>query len=233
MSPPGPILRELHRLRRHARNLQDEIERLPRQLRVQQAKVTRQEDALKQAQETLKKLKVAISDKEKSLKAKHADIARYEKQRDEAAGKKEYDALQHEITAARQACRQLEDEAMAGLLETEERTAQLPELEKALREAKQEVADFDKTSAARQAVLSEELKRVQQQIAETEATLPEDVRINYARQVAARGEDALALVSERNCTACYTAITAQMYNELVQGRYVPCRSCGRILYLPE
>lgn len=233
MSTPAAILRELHRLRRHAKNLQDEIERLPRQLAVQKAKVTRQEDVLKHAQEAIKRLKVANSDKEKSLKAKHQDIAKYEKQRDEAAAKKEYDALQHEITAAQQACQKLEDEILAGILESDEKTAQLPELEKALALAKQEVAQFDQTRQARQVVLNEELARTKQLLTETEAGLPDDVRVSYLRQISARAEDALALVQERTCTACYTAITPQMHGELTRGMFVLCKSCGRILYTPE
>ena len=43
MVSSASILREIHRLRRHAKNLQDEIERLPRLLRAQQVKAARQE----------------------------------------------------------------------------------------------------------------------------------------------------------------------------------------------
>jgi predicted nucleic acid-binding Zn-ribbon protein len=51
--------------------------------------------------------------------------------------------------------------------------------------------------------------------------------------VTAKGDDALAAVTGRSCSACYTEITAQNYNELVREQFVPCKSCGRILYLPE
>ena len=77
---PAAILREVHRLRRHAKDLQTEIERLPRQLNAQKGKVVRQEDVLKQAQEGIKKLKVSIHEKEVSLKSKHQEIAKREKQ---------------------------------------------------------------------------------------------------------------------------------------------------------
>src|SRR5262249_44512820 len=160
--------------------LQEEIERLPRLIKVQQGKVVRAEEALKQGQENLKKLKVANSEKEKSLKAKSADVAKYEKQRDEITGKKEYDALQHEIAAARQACTQLEDEILAGLMESDERTAQLPELEKAVKQAKSELANFDQISAGRKTALTEELQRVQDEIKSVEASLADDIRVQYS-----------------------------------------------------
>lgn len=230
---PAAILRELHRLRRHATSLQEEIERLPRQLKAQQAKVTRQEDAIKQAQEGIKKLKVAAADKEKSLKAKHQDIAKHEKQRNEATGKKEYDALGAEITAARDACTKLEEEALNALSAIEEQTGRLPELEKVLKQAQQEVTNFDATCKERQGEMSGELQKVLAQIKEVETTMPADIRGQYDRLVAARGEDAMAAVVERNCQACYTGITAQQYNELLQGMFVFCRSCGRYLYLAE
>jgi len=66
-----------------------------------------------------------------------------------------------------------------------------------------------------------------------EATLPDDVRPLYERLLAAKGEDALAGVEERNCMACYTAITAQNYHDLKHNQFVLCKSCGRILYLAE
>jgi predicted nucleic acid-binding Zn-ribbon protein len=53
-----------------------------------------------------------------------------------------------------------------------------------------------------------------------EATLPQDLVPAYSRLVAVRGEDAMALVEDRNCTSCYTSITAQQYNDLTQGMFV-------------
>jgi uncharacterized protein len=233
MAAPAAVLRELHRLKRHAKNLKDEIERLPRMFKAQQAKLARQEDAVKQAQETVKKLKVEASDKEKSLKAKHQDIAKFEKQRNEATAKKEYDALVAEIAAARKACQGFEEEILTSIMETEEKAGQVPELDKAVKQAKEELANFDKTSAVRQADLTAQLQEVEKQIQEVEATLPGDLVPVYSRLVAVRGEDAMALVEDRNCTSCYTSITAQQYNDLTQGMFVVCKSCGRFLYLPE
>lgn len=231
---PGAILRELHRLRRHAKDLQTEIERLPRQLNAQKGKVVRQEEALKQAQEAIKKLKVSIHEKETTLKAKHQEIAKREKQRNEnVANKKEYDALGHEIATARQLCSQLEDEALAAMTEVDEKTGRLPELEKALKQAKEEVTNFDATCKKRQAELVEMLKGVQQNIQETDATLADDIRAQYQRLVAFKGEDAMSQVQGRTCVACYTEITAQQQNELGQGLFVVCKNCGRFLYLGE
>jgi predicted nucleic acid-binding Zn-ribbon protein len=230
---PARILRELHRLRRHAKNLQTEIERLPRQLKVAQGKVTRQEETIKQAQDGLKKLKVTVKGKEDALKAAHEQIAKYKRQRDTVADKKEYDALSAELTTTQTRCQQLEDEILTGLSEIDERAAQVPELEKTLKQYQHEVANFDQISKTRQAEMQTELDKTLAEIKRVDATVPVDFRPLYDRQINARGEDALASVEGRICQACYTSITAQQYNELGQEMFVLCKTCGRILYLPE
>jgi uncharacterized protein len=233
MSGPGSSLREVHRLRRHVKNLQEEIDRAPRQLKAQQAKVARQEEILKDAQETLKKTKVTIHEKEVTLKTTHAQIAKHKKQQNEAGGKKEYDALNSEIAADQKTLSKLEDEILTAMGEVEEKTALHPELEKNVQKAKTELAAFEKGSTERLGELTGQLQLAQGQLKEVEATLPEDIRPQYDRVIAARGEDALSLIQNRNCTACYTGITAQNYNDLMNGMFILCKSCGRIMYLPE
>jgi uncharacterized protein len=227
------ILRELHRLRRHCKSLTDEIERLPRMFKTQQQKLALQEKAQKQAQDQITKLKVAVKEKELKLKSNHEQIAKWEKQRNEVTSKKEYDALQVEIAHAKEGCEKIENEILATMEETDKLNARLPEIAAAVKQAKQELDSWDKTAKERQAALTEEMQKVQPELKTVEATLPEDIKSHYERLVGAMGEDAMSAVQERNCTACYTSITAQMYNNLLQGFFVPCKNCGRILYLPE
>ena len=231
---PGPavILREIHRLRRHAQDLQDRVARGPIQLRAQQANVGRQEEALLQGQEEIKKLKITIRDKEGSLKTKNQNIVKHEKQLNQATSKKEYDALKLEIEHDRKDVARLEDEILDAMGAVEEKTAQLPELERAVKQAKADLASYESESGPRLAALAEERDRTLQQLAEVEATIPPNVRETYDRMTRKMGEDALAPVVKRTCAACYTEITAQGYNELLAEQFVQCKSCGRILYLP-
>jgi predicted nucleic acid-binding Zn-ribbon protein len=233
MSGPGVILRELHRLRRFAKDLQTKIDQGPRALQTQQARAARQEDAVHQAQEGLKKLKVAMHEKDVTLKTTLQQITKYQKQQNEAASKKEYDALQHEIDGARKKVSKLEDEILEAMGESEEHAAKLPEVEKAAKHVKAEVARFATEHAARLADYAEQLRQTEQQIKEVEGTLPDDVRPQYQRLITAKGDDALSALSGRTCSACYTEITAQSHNNLSMGNFVICKHCGRILYLPE
>jgi predicted nucleic acid-binding Zn-ribbon protein len=233
MATPGEILRELHRLRRLARELNSKIEQGPRTLAAQQGRVARQDEVLHQAQENLKRLKVRIHEREGTLKSTLQQITKYEKQQNEAASKKEYDALQHEIDATKKKVGQIEDEILEAMGQSEEEAARIPEHEKSLAKVRAEVAQHEREQEARQASFAEQLEQTLKQVADVEATLPADVRQQYARLSAAKGEDALSAVNGRTCSACYTEITAQAYNDLSQGKIVLCKSCGRILYLPE
>ena len=231
---PGPavILREIHRLRRYTRDLQDRIEQGPRHLRARQANVAKQEEALTQGQEEIKKLKVLQRDKESTLKTKNQNIAKHEKQLNQAASKKEYDALKLEIANDRKDVSRLEDEILDTMGAIEEKTAQLPELEKAVKQAKADLAQYEGESGARLTALAEERAKALAELAEIEKTIPANVRETYDRMTRKEGEYALAPVVNRSCEACFTEITAQGYNELLAEMFVQCKMCGRMLYLP-
>jgi predicted nucleic acid-binding Zn-ribbon protein len=229
----GSVLREIHRLRRNAKDLKSRIDQGPRQQQTQKDKVARQEEILRTAQDELKHLKVENHQKEVSLKALDEKIKKYDKQLSDIMSKKEYDALKHELAHARDEVAKLEDQILDVLGEIEERTAKMPELENNLREARAQAAQFERDYEARMASLAQQQQEVLQKLKEVEATLPEDIRPHYERLTNAKGEDALAVLSERTCSACYTEVTAQNYSDLVRGLFVLCKSCGRMLYISE
>lgn len=233
MAGSAAIFRELHRLRRHARDLQELVDRGPRAMEAQKERVTRLEDGLREAQETVKRLKIRTHEEEVTLKSKMEQIEKHQRQLNESGSKKEYDALKGEVDAERKASQKLEDEILDAMGQTEDQAARLPELERAIEQARQDSFRAIEEIQARRHQAIEGLAEVHKQIHEQEAGLPADVKVHYDRLVAAQGEDALAALQGRTCVACYTEITAQMYNELLTGQFVPCRNCGRILYLPE
>jgi predicted nucleic acid-binding Zn-ribbon protein len=233
MSGPGAILREIHRLQKNARDLQARLEQGPRQLKLQQDRLARQEQGLKSDQDEVKQLKVHIHDKEVSLKALDEQIKKYERQMSGIISKKEFDAFKHELAHARGEVARLEDEILAILVQVEEKAARLPESEKALKEARAQTEQFVREYEDRMANLAAQHKEVLAKLAQVAATLPDDVKPQYERLTRHKGEDALSAVESRICTACYTEITAQNFNDLVRGVFVQCKNCGRMLYLAE
>ncbi|HEV3145183.1 MAG TPA: hypothetical protein VGZ47_14935 [Gemmataceae bacterium] len=231
MAATADLIRELHRLHRLIRDLKTEIDDAPRLLKMQQGKLNRAETSLRDAQENIKHLKVEMHEKEVSLKATHQLIAKHEKQRNEAGAKKEYDALQSEINQERKNCATLEEEILTIMAGIEEKTAGTPPLEKAVQQARNDVANFEKNSQERIARLTSELEQAQAQLAEAEKNIPTDLRTNYDRLIGAYGADGLAAVKDKTCTSCYKTITVQQQRELDAGSLVVCKSCGRALYL--
>jgi predicted nucleic acid-binding Zn-ribbon protein len=226
-------LRELHRLRQHVKRLQDEINRAPMQIKAQNARIARQEEEIKKGHDDLKHLKVRIHANEVALKEAHQRIAKFESQIDIIQSKRENDALQHEIAHERKNCGQLEEAILTDMTGVEEEERRVADQEKALKQGKADAAQFEQTSKGRVATLTDELRRAQAQLKETEATLPADVRPTYERLVAAKGEDALSLAKGNTCSACYSALTEQQRNDLTAGRLVTCKTCGRIVYLAD
>jgi uncharacterized protein len=227
------ILRELHRLRRHIKGLQEEIDRVPRLIRAQQLKIARQEEEIKTSHDALKHLKVKIHSNEVALKEAHQRIAKFESQIDIIQSKRENDALQHEIAHERKRGGELEEAIFADMTGVEESEHRVADIERAMKQGKAEAAQFETTSKERVASLGEELKRTQAQLKEVEATLPADIRPQYDRLVAAMGEEALSLARKNTCSACHSALTEQQRNDLAAGRLVLCKNCGRIVYLAE
>ncbi len=233
MLGPAPIFRELHRLRRFAHDLQEQLDRIPRQLKVHQTRLAKQEQALAQTRDAIKHLKVTASEKEKAFKSKHEAIERFQRQLNEAASKKEFDALQLEIAHTKTECAKLEDEILTAISESEETTARIPEMEKAVKQTREELAKFEAQTSPRKADLEAQLAETEGQLKKVEETIPADLRQQYNRTILSLGADGLAAVRDNVCENCHTEMTMQAMNEMRQERFLVCRSCGRILYLPE
>jgi predicted nucleic acid-binding Zn-ribbon protein len=230
---PGPavILKELHHLRRLIEDLNEKGAEAPRKLSIQEKRLANQENLLTAAKEHLKNLGLQIRDKEGSVKQMQAQIKKYEKQFDEAANKKEYDALKSEIAQEREHISKAEDEILAGMAESDEKTSQLPEVEKTAQKARADFAQFKKDQEELLARYGNEKARAEEALKAAEATLPDDVRPQYLRIVAGKGTDALAGVKGRICSACYTEVTSQMLSELKREMFIQCKNCGRMLYV--
>lgn len=233
MPGPGPILREIHRLRRSVADLDSAIDNGPRQLKAQQNKIAKDEDSVKKAQDTLKQIKVKMHDKEVSIKATQSEIQKYEKQLGEISTKKEYDALRNEIAKAREHIKKIEDEILVLMLESDEKAQLVPEAEKAVKKAKDDLVQHERELDERLKRWAEERTRALAELKQVEATLADDVKAHYVRLVSGMGGDCIASVEGQTCTACYTDVTAQMANELMRGDFVLCKSCGRMLYAAQ
>jgi predicted nucleic acid-binding Zn-ribbon protein len=231
MAPPAHILKDIHRLKRHIKDLEAKLEQGPKAHKAHQLKVAGAEEVLHKAHDGMKQLKVRIHEKEVSVKGAQQGIEKLEKT--PISNKKEYDALRAEIATAKGSISKLEDEILETMAELEDKTKVIPVAEKALQKAKDDAAQFEKDHQERLTRWSSERQSALGQLAEVEALLSDDVRAHYDRLVSSKWADAISAVQGRICVTCYTEVTAQMSNELQRGLFVICKNCGRMLYMEE
>lgn len=235
MSEPSiPLtLKEVHRLRRHIRDLQGEIDRGPRVLKAHQTKVAKAEEALKTLQDQIKSAKVQLNDREVSIKTTNQLLAKYEKQLNELTVPKQIEATEHEIAHSQGVRQQLEEQSLELMGQIEELSAKLPATEKTLATAQSELKVYQAEAGERLDRLKHEIARATDELAVVEKAIPTTIRTQYDRLIKAYGADALAGVDSGACQQCHSTVTGQMLSELAMGKFVTCKSCARALYLTK
>lgn len=225
-----PLLRDCHRLRKHLRDLQAEIDRGPRVLKAHQAKLAAAEQEHKTRYDTLKALKLKLKDDEGTLKQTEAHLDKLHRRSMEVTTMKEMDATRTEIATATGKKEALEDAILTAMADTEERTADLPNVDRAWKDAQAEFAQFQVDAKERLERLQSEQQRAAGELTGVEGQLPEDVRGQYARLVKSHGPDGFAAVQNKVCQHCRTALTEDKREQLASGAFVCCSVCGRGLY---
>lgn len=225
------ILRECHRLRRHLRDLKEEIDRGPRVLKAQQARLAAEEQEHKDAYEIIKRLKLRQKEDEGSLKVVEANLDKLGTKAMTVTTMKEMEAVKHETEQANAKKGLLEDAILCAMTEIEERTANLPYVEKKWKDAQAEFAQYQVDAKERMERMLEDRSLSESELARREAELPNDMRDQYERLIKAHGPDGLAGVKGTVCGQCRSVIGESRFFELEAGKFVLCPVCGRGLYL--
>ena len=194
--------------------------------------VAQAEEQVAKVQAELKAARVALDQKQLQLKSAEGKIGELKVKLNQANTNREYQALRDQIAADEMANSVLADEILEAMEKLDQQKAVIPESEGRVAKAKEELAKVQQQVRAEE----ESLRRYQtagRRVAETEAALPDDFRDMYSRVVKAKGPDAMAVIENGSCGGCYQQLTTNMVNEINMGRVVLCKSCGRVLYLPE
>lgn len=223
-------LKELHRLRKHLRELKSEIDLGPRVMQIQQQMLAADQQAHADAHADIVTRKLRIREDEGSLKQANTQLAKFEKQLNDAGSPKEYEAKQSEIRQAKERIAALEEAILVGMEELDQKVADLPNVDRTWAAAQAEFAQYQVDAKERLERLHDDLKLTQEHLAKFEATLPADVKPLYDRLVKSYGPDGLAGVDGRICQQCRTAMTEQQRSELLGGKFLCCAKCGRGLY---
>jgi predicted nucleic acid-binding Zn-ribbon protein len=227
MPATAESLRDLHQLHQRARALRDRLSSGPKTLAARQAE-------LEAARKALQDAKMHVKKHEHSLKGIETKIDDLKIKLNQVKKNDEYRALQNQIAHDNNAKGKIEEDILLALEEVETKTAELTQLEADVNRFGSEVAALQQQIDQQAGEHKAQLRDLEAAITQAEAAIPEPHRDHYRRIVARYGADALAACEGDSCLGCYTTITPQMKNELINRESLTfCLSCGRLLYYLE
>jgi predicted nucleic acid-binding Zn-ribbon protein len=233
MAVTAAALRELHHLHQQLTELRDRVERGPKQIRARETNAAQLKAKVDEARARVQATQMAINRKQLDLKAGEQKVVDARVRLNAASSNKEYQALVEQIAAAEMAGSVLADEILESMEKLDAQQLLVKEAEKGLAAGNQELAKIQQSIDASAASLRGDIERLEVSLAQAEAALPADFKIDYQRVVRGKGANGLAAVDDNVCGACGQQITLNMQNELRLAKPVFCKSCGCLLYLSE
>jgi predicted nucleic acid-binding Zn-ribbon protein len=226
-------LRTLHRMHRQLEDLRGRLAAGPRRVAALAAALTQAEGQRDAAKEAVMQTRLATDRKQLQLKTAEAKLADLEAKLNACKSNKEYQLFRDQIAADRMAGKVLEDEILEALERIDALKPAVPAAEESIGVARKKLADEQARVADEAAQLEGEVARISGELAALEPDLADDLREKYLRAVRHKGADGMAAAEGRDCGGCHQQITSNQLSELLAGRIVTCRSCGRLLYTPE
>ncbi len=227
------VLRTLHRIHRQLADLRERRARGPRQIRNADAHVAHQEQILAAVQGEEKAMRVDADKKQLDLKAAEARVVELQRKLNTASSNKEYQTLKEQIAAVEMANSVLADEILEAFERVDAIQPRIAEAADALQKARDKAAKTHTDVEREMPLIEGDITRLEAELKEAEVALPADSKELYDRVVRQRGEDALAAVEGQNCLGCYTSVPLNVCNQIMLGYPVFCKTCGRLLYIPE
>jgi len=234
MTATAEILRDLHLLHHRAKALRDRLASAPRTLAGRQAALANRKADVEKARKALQDAKVQLKKHEHALQAQQAKIDDLTVKLNQVKKNEEYKALQNQIAHDKAAMSKTEDEILQSYEQIETQGVALAKLEAEIKSFAQDVVAIQTEIESQTSSHKAQLQELETAIVEAEISIPEQERERYSRTVRQYGADALAACENGACLGCFTSVTMQMLNHLINGdQLMFCKSCGRLLYLAE
>lgn len=233
MAVTAESLRTLHRLHLQLTELRDRLDRGPRQIALRQQNVVARQADVDKIRESVKQAKLKADRQQLDLKTSEQRLVDWGMKLNTASSNKEFQTLKEQIAAAEMANSVLADEILESLERIDAMGGKVTEAEQALAATEAEMqkvkADVESTAES----IRGDIVRLEGELANAQQRLPADFRPEYNRVIKVKGADGMSEAEDGVCTGCGQKITANMQNDLLMNRPTFCKSCGRLLYLPE
>ena len=229
------LLGRLERIQRQLADLHSRLRRGPLLAKSQEATIQNLQQKLEQAQARQKALILDLKEKERrNLESENA-IARRKTQLAESKNNKEFQALKAQIAADEEANSLLADEVLEAMEKSENFVQVVLDAEAELKKAIKNHETSQKQFQAEEPTIRADLQKYTGELQAAENELSREFREVYDRLVKSHGGDqALAVITNQKfCGGCNQTVAINLIALVIQGRPVPCSSCGRLLYVPE
>jgi uncharacterized protein len=227
-------LRDLHLLHQRAKALRDRLASGPRTLAARQSALANRQAELEAAKKALQDSKVQLKKHEHSLQSIDTKIDDFKVKLNQVKKNEEYKALQNQIAHDNTTKAKIEEEILLAYEVIETKTAELKKLEDEVKRIGTEVEALEQQLDQQVVAHKAQLEELESAIIAAENLIPDEYREKYRRIVGRYGADALAVCENASCNGCFTTLTSQMINDLINGEGLSfCLSCGRLLYLTE
>jgi predicted nucleic acid-binding Zn-ribbon protein len=234
MSATAENLHDLHQLHQRARALRDRLASGPKTLAARKAALANRLAQLEQARKGLQDIKVQLKKNEHSLQGVDTKIDDLKTKLNLVKKNEEYKALQNQIAHENSSKGKIEEDVLVSLEAIDSKSSEFTLLEAEMKRASAELDTLQQQIDEQAAAHKTQLEELELAIIDAETTIPEEYRDRYRRIVARYGADALAECEDSSCRGCFTSVTPQMVNDLINGTGLSfCLSCGRLLYRTE
>jgi predicted nucleic acid-binding Zn-ribbon protein len=227
------VLRILHRIHRQLTDLRERLARGPKQIQAAETNAQNCENALLQAKAAAKAMRMASDQKQLQLKSGEDKVKDLRRKLNAIASNREYQILLEQIAADEMTNSILADEVLEALEKIDAFQKDVVDAESVLAAAKQRTEEVRVEVAKHEPSLNGEIARLEAELKKEEAALSAEIAEIYRRIVRQKGEDALAAVENQCCSGCNQQVTLNVYSHIMMGTPMLCKSCGRLLYVPE
>jgi predicted nucleic acid-binding Zn-ribbon protein len=227
------VLRTLHRIQKQLTDLRDRRDRGPRQIHAGEEQIKLREDELNKLREELKSMRKNIDQQQLQMKSNESKIKDLDAKLNTAATNREYQILKDQIAADKMANSVLEDEIIEMMEHVDAFQLKIVAAEGVLKTTQEKVAASRKSVESQAALIQDDIVRLEAELTQCEAELPEGTRENYLRRARQSGEDALAEVVDGACGGCCQQVPVNVQANIRLLLPSFCRTCGRLLYIAE
>ena len=227
------VLETIHRMLRQLTDLKEQIARCPKVEKASENILAAVDKRLADVKQIWMTTKKAADEKQLQLRQREARIETSIGRRNAADNNKEFQLLNDQIAADKQASSVLSDEILELLERIDQIDIDTKQCKSDLEAAKIEHENVCAKTRDRLVTLQSELKRIQVELVAEEKKLAPELVPEYRRLVLANGESALAPTLGETCGNCHQVLNTHIFTQLRQRKIVICRACNSILYLSE